>query len=85
MPALPTYADDNIVHGYGPVRPIVNIPAGVLKVRVRQRCNEITRVFLRFADRIEQWDIEAFPGTKPRWALTFCVASNAVLTQSLNR
>jgi hypothetical protein len=69
------YLDGNIVWGSGPIRPIVNLPAGVLKWRIRQRSEEITKVFLRFVDRIEQWDIEDAP---EGWRLTVCVASNSV-------
>lgn len=74
------YLDGNIVFGTGPVLPIVNLPAGVLKVRIRQRQDDVTRVFLRFADRIEQWDIE---GIETGWRLTSCVASNSVSLPSV--
>jgi hypothetical protein len=50
--------DGNIVYGVEPIRPITNLPPGVVRVRVRQRDNDVTKVFLRFDNRVEQWEIE---------------------------
>jgi hypothetical protein len=67
-------ADGNIVFGTDVIRPIVNLPAGVVKMRIRQRNDEVTRVFLRFSDRIEQWEIDDYP---EGWKLAYCTASNS--------
>jgi hypothetical protein len=75
------YSDGNCVFGTGPIRPIVNLPAGVLKMRIRQRQMEFTRVFLRFADRIEQWDLDDTP---EGWSLLVCVASNKTSVTSVS-
>ena len=75
MRALRAYSDGNIVFGTGPIRPIVNLTTGVLKTRIRQRAADITKVFLRFADRIERWEIEDSPDG---WVLLFCVDRNCL-------
>jgi hypothetical protein len=75
-----TYTEGAIVFGTGPIRPIINLPAGVLETRVRQFNYCASEVFLRFADRIEQWDIECFEGPNATgwweelWRLSVCIA-----------
>lgn len=44
-----------IIIGVQPVKPIINIPADALKVRVRLRNEEIGKAFVKFHDRIEKW------------------------------
>jgi hypothetical protein len=34
---------------------ITNLPAGVLKIRIRERADNFTRVYLKFSNRIECW------------------------------
>ena len=36
------------------------LPLGVLRVRVRERSDAVTRVFLKFTDRIERWEIRPY-------------------------
>lgn len=47
-----------IIWGIRPVKPIVNIPADALKVRLRLRNDNCARAYVRFEDRIEQWIIQ---------------------------
>jgi hypothetical protein len=44
-----------VIFGAKPIRPIINLPADVRKVRLRLRNNSVGRAFLRFDDRIEHW------------------------------
>ena len=67
------YYDGALIYGLGPVRRITNLPRGVVKLRIRQRADELTRVFLRFVDRIERWELKP---DGPDWALDFCSARN---------
>jgi hypothetical protein len=41
--------------------PILNLPAGVLKVRRRLRPNQPARIYLRYADRLEVWLAQDHP------------------------
>ena len=65
----------NIVFGTGPARQIINLPEGVLKVRIQQRRDELTRVFLKFADRIERWELELVDGA---WRISYRIGRNYI-------
>jgi hypothetical protein len=57
--------DQRIVWG-GPVNEPVDVPAGVLRWRIRCRPNNVPFIFLRYTNRIEQWIVgrengRAFP------------------------
>ena len=61
-----------IVYGTEAVRPIVNIPAGALRVRVKLRANKAAVAFVRFHDRAEQWAIgyeDDKRGPESNWVL----------------
>jgi hypothetical protein len=44
-----------VVFGARDPRPIVNIPPGAIKVRLRLRNTATGKAFIRFPDRVEQW------------------------------
>jgi hypothetical protein len=69
--------DGAIIWGTGEIRPITNMPQGVLKIRIRQRVDACTTVFLKFKDRIEQWQIEP---DGDDWRLDFPFRRNGVRT-----
>lgn len=46
------------IYGVLPVRPLTNVPAEALKVRLRLRPRDVGVAFVRFADRVERWIIE---------------------------
>jgi hypothetical protein len=72
------YLDGPLIYGCrlpdAPEPEFANMPAGVLKVRLRERCDCETRVFLKFADRIEEWSISRL--ADGRWNLDFPIGSN---------
>jgi hypothetical protein len=76
--SCPIYKGRVGIFGVQEVRPIVNIPADALKVRVRMRQGEIALVFVKFIDRVEQWNIEPANGRLGclEWKLLYQQAVN---------
>lgn len=58
-----------------------NLPAGVLKIRIRERNDNIARVFLKFSDRVEEWAI--YGNEAGHWLLDYPVGSNRRLLTSV--
>lgn len=45
-----------VVFGTGqPIRSIVNLPPGALKVRLRLRNTAVGKAYVKFPDRVEEW------------------------------
>ena len=76
-----------IVYGVQTQRPLVNIPADALRVRVKLRANKTAVAFVRFHDRIEQWAIgyeNDKRGPESNWALRLLDGVNLTELEARN-
>jgi hypothetical protein len=67
-----------IYGAWGP-KPLSNIPADAIKVRLRLRNNDAARAFVKFADRIEHWILaptDEKTQACPTWKLGFLQGVN---------
>ncbi len=62
-PGKKRFVGTTIVFGAYPPRPIVNIPAGARRVRLRLRNTAAGQAFIKFDDRIERWILCPADGT----------------------
>lgn len=71
------YRAPQVIYGIQAVKPISNIPADAIKVRIRMREDNMVRAFVKFKDRIEWWIIGPDGGfNSPHWKLALKLGEN---------
>lgn len=76
---MATYKGKVAIFGTRPVRPIINIPADALKVKLRLRKDRWATAFVRFADRVERYYVVPADDTTmgcPEWKLQGPIDAN---------